>query len=144
MAGGEADIRRPSIKAVAPGSGETVLVVEDDPGILKLTARILEPLNYTLLTAGSPSEAIALAANHNGEIDLLITDVVMPDMNGRDLSKTLTQTQPNLRTLFMSGYTADLIAHRGVLDSDVHFIHKPFSKKTLAVKVREALDEVRP
>ncbi len=137
---GEADSRRPSIKTVARGSGETVLVVEDDPGILKLTARILEPLNYTLLAAGSPSEAIALAANHDRKIDLLITDVVMPDMNGRDLSKTLTQTQPNLRTLFMSGYTADLIAHRGVLDSDVHFIHKPFSKKTLAVKVREALD----
>jgi len=141
--GGEAGIRRPSTKAVAPGNVETVLVVEDDPGILKLTARILEPLNYTLLTAGSPSEAIALAANHNGEIDLLITDVVMPDMNGRELSEALARTQPNLKTLFMSGYTADVIAHRGVLDSDAHFIHKPFSKKAFAVEVREALDEVR-
>ena len=120
-----------------------MLVVEDDPAILKLAARILEPLSYNVLKAGNPREAIAQAEAHVGEIDLLVTDVVMPEMNGRELSETLTRTYPKLKTLFMSGYTADAIAHRGVLDSDVHFIHKPFSKRDLAAKIRETLDGPR-
>ena len=133
-------IQRPSIEGIVGGKGETVLITEDDQAILKLTALILKPLNYTVLMARSPREAIARAEAYKGAIDLLVTDVVMPDMNGRELSDTLARICPHLRTLFMSGYTADVIAHRGVLDSDVHFIHKPFSKQALAAKVREALD----
>jgi two-component system, cell cycle sensor histidine kinase and response regulator CckA len=134
---------RPAIpEAVGAGRGETLLVVEDDPAILKLAVRILEPLNYNVLRARTPEEAIALAEAHNGEIHLLVTDVVMPGMNGRELSDHLTAMYPKLRTLFMSGYTANVIAHRGVLDSDVHFIHKPFSKQGLAAGVRSVLDDV--
>ena len=134
---------RPAIpEAVGAGRGETLLVVEDDPAILKLAVRILEPLNYNVLKARTPEEAIALAEAHNGEIHLLVTDVVMPGMNGRELSDHLTKVYPRLKILFMSGYTANVIAHRGVLDSDVHFIHKPFSKQGLAASVRSVLDDV--
>ncbi|MFC1495075.1 PAS domain S-box protein [Thermodesulfobacteriota bacterium] len=120
--------------------GETVLLVEDDGSILKLGKRILEDLGYTVLSTNSPSEATKLAEEHTGEINLLITDVVMPEMNGRELSEQLRTSYSNLKTLFMSGYTANVIAHRGVLEDGVCFMPKPFSKKDLAVKVREALD----
>ncbi len=120
--------------------GETVLLVEDEPAILALARRILKRLGYTVLNASTPSEAIRLAGAHAGEIHLLITDVVMPEMNGRDLARRLLSHHPKLKCLFMSGYTADVIAHRGVLDEGVHFIHKPFSIKDLAAKVREVLE----
>jgi len=121
--------------------GETVLLVEDDDSILKIVKRILEKLGYAVLCSSSPMEAISLAAEHADEINLLITDVVMPEMNGRELSDRLQSLYPNLKTLFMSGYTADIIAKRGVLEGGVSFIEKPFSKKELAVKVREVLGE---
>ena len=92
------------------------------------------------LGAGTPGEAIHLAREHAGEIHLLMTDVVMPEMNGRDLAKNLLSFYPHIKRVFMSGYTANVIAHRGVLDAGVHFIQKPFSIKELAAKVREALD----
>ena len=120
--------------------GETVLLVEDDGSILKLGERMLENLGYVVLSANSPSEAIKLAEENAGAINLLITDVVMPEMNGRELSEQLQTLCPDLKTLFMSGYTADVIAHRGVLEDGVCFISKPFSTKDMAVKVREALD----
>ncbi len=118
---------------------ETILLVEDEPMILEMTVAMLERLGYTVLPAGTPDEAIRLAQEHASEIHLLLTDVVMPDMNGRDLAKNLLILYPNLRRLFMSGYTANIIAHHGVLDEGVHFIQKPFSMKKLAAKVREAL-----
>ncbi|MBG0779701.1 MAG: response regulator, partial [Desulfotignum balticum] len=121
------------------GSGETVLIVEDETSILTLTKRILEQLDYNILTAETPGEAVALTNEHDGEIHLLITDVVMPEMNGRDLAEKLQAEYPKLKVLFMSGYTANVIAHHGVLDADVHFIQKPFSNKDLAVKVKKAL-----
>jgi two-component system, cell cycle sensor histidine kinase and response regulator CckA len=121
--------------------GETVLLVEDDGSILKLGKRILEDLGYDVLSATSPIKAAMLAEEHAGEISLLITDVVMPEMNGRELSNQLQSRYPDLKTLFMSGYTANVIAHRGVLEDGVCFIPKPFSKKDMAVKVREVLDE---
>ncbi len=124
--------------------GEMVLLVEDDGSILKLGRMMLASLGYTILTAITPGEAISLAKEHAGKIDLLITDVVMPEMNGRDLSNRLQALYPNLKTLFMSGYTANVIAHRGVLEEGVGFIPKPFSKKDLAVKVREVLDNAKP
>ena len=92
-----------------------------------------------MLAAGIPSEAIRLAETHEGEIHLLITDVVMPEMNGRDLDLRLLAHRPKLKCLFMSGYTADVIAHRGLLKADVNFIQKPFSIDGLAAKVRFAL-----
>ncbi len=94
---------------------------------------------YTVLAAGTPGEAVRLASEHTGEIDLLMTDVVMPEMNGRELAMNLQSLYPDLKCLFMSGYTADVIAHRGVLVDGAHFIQKPFSIDGLAAKVREAL-----
>ena len=120
---------------------ETILLVEDDPSILEMTTRMLKKQGYTVLSANSPGEAIHLARERTGEIHLLMTDVVMPEMNGRDLAKNLLSLFPHLKRLFMSGYTANVIAHHGVLDEGVYFIQKPFSIKELAAKVREALDQ---
>ena len=104
---------------------------------------MLERLGYTRAGRRTPGEAIHLAREHAGEIHLLMTDVVMPEMNGRDLAKNLLSLYPDLKRLFMSGYTANVIAHHGVLDEGVHFIQKPFSVQTLAAKVREVLDETK-
>ncbi len=119
---------------------ETILLVEDEPMILDITTRMLERQGYAVRSAATPGGAIGLAREHAGEIHLLITDVVMPEMNGRDLAKNLLSLYPNIKRLFMSGYTADVIAHHGVLDEGVQFIQKPFSVQTLAAKVREVLD----
>ena len=119
---------------------ETILLVEDEPAILQMTTRMLAGLGYTVQAANTPGEAIRLAREHAGEIHLLMTDVVMPEMNGRDLAKNLLSLYPRLKRLFMSGYTADIIAHRGVLDEGVYFIQKPFSVNDLAAKVREVLE----
>ena len=120
---------------------ETILLVEDEPSILRMTRMMLESNGYKVLVAGTPGEAIALAREHTGEIHLLITDVVMPEMNGRDLAGNLLSLYPNLKRLFMSGYTANVIAHHGILDDGVLFIQKPFAKQDLAIKVRKVLDE---
>jgi PAS domain S-box-containing protein len=123
---------------------EAILLVEDEPSILRMTRMMLERMGYKVLAAGTPGEAIALAREHAGEIHLLMTDVVMPEMNGRDLARNMLSLYPNLKRLFMSGYTANMIAHHGVLDEGVQFIQKPFSKQDLAIKVREVLDEDNP
>jgi PAS domain S-box-containing protein len=128
------------VEEIPAGHGETVLVVEDDPAVLKLAERFLTDLGYRVLPAGAPAAALQLAEAHRDTIALLITDVVMPGMNGRDLASQLHTPYPELKTLFMSGYTANVIAHRGVLDEGVNFIQKPFSKKDLASKVKAALD----
>jgi two-component system cell cycle sensor histidine kinase/response regulator CckA len=122
---------------------ETILLVEDEPMILDITAKMLERQGYTVMPAGTPGEAIRLAREHAGDIHLLMTDVVMPEMNGRDLAKNLLSIYPKLKRLFMSGYTADVIAHHGVLDEGVHFIQKPFSGQTIAARVREVLDDTK-
>ena len=119
---------------------ETILLVEDEPAILGVGKTMLERLGYRVLGAATPGEALRLAEAHPGEIHLLMTDVIMPEMNGRDLAKNLLDLYPRLRRLFMSGYTADVIAHHGVLDDGMHFIQKPFTMKVLSEKVREALD----
>ncbi len=118
---------------------ETILLVEDEPAILQITTMMLTRLGYTVLAAATPGEAIRLAHENNGLIDLLITDVVMPEMNGRELAGNLLTHYPHLKRLFMSGYTANVIAHHGVLDGGVHFMQKPFSLHELSSKVREAL-----
>ena len=121
---------------------ETILLVEDEPTILTMTTTMLERLGYKVLVAGTPSEAIRLADDHSGEIHLLLTDVIMPEMNGRILSEKLLGNRPELKCLFMSGYTANVISHHGVLDDGVHFIQKPFAKKELAAKIRQALSDL--
>jgi len=123
------------------GRGETILVVEDEESILKLTSRILTRLSYTVITANSPSEALNLAREHGEAIDLLITDVIMPELSGRDLAQNLLSIYPGIKRLFMSGYTANVIAHHGVLDEGVYFIQKPFSSKDLGAKLREVLED---
>lgn len=127
-------------KDISLGQGEMVLLVEDEQSILQLGKKMLERLGFQVLHAISPSEAIKLAEEYAGSIDLLITDVVMPEMNGRDLADRLHTLYPDLKIMFMSGYTADSIAHRGVLDEGVNFIHKPFSQQELAIKVGKALN----
>jgi PAS domain S-box-containing protein len=124
------------------GGRETILLVEDEPAILAMTATMLERLGYTVLPANTPGEAIDLAKAHGDEISLLLTDVVMPEMNGRDLAGRLQSFCPHLRLLFTSGYTADVIAHHGVLDPGVQFIEKPFTRVDLAEKIREVLSGV--
>lgn len=121
---------------------ETILLVEDEEQILEMTALILTELGYRVLKADSPGEALRLALDYSSEIDLLITDVIMPEMNGRDLANNLFATYPQLKCLFMSGYTADIIAHHGVLEEGVQFIQKPFRINDLAAKLREILDGV--
>jgi CheY-like chemotaxis protein len=129
---------------VPVGTGlETILLVEDEPMILKMTVVMLQRLGYTILPAATPGEALQLAGRHADAIDLLMTDVVMPEMNGRDLAKSLQSLYPELKCLFMSGYTANVIAHHGVLDEGVNFLQKPFSQKDLAAKIRQTL-AVRP
>ncbi len=123
------------------GGRETVLVVEDEKAILDLGKTILEKLGYTVLISKTPGEAIRLVEEYIGDIHLLITDVVMPEMNGQDLVERLTSMKPALKYLYMSGYTANVIAHRGVLKEGVHFIQKPFSMKDMAISVREVLDQ---
>jgi two-component system sensor histidine kinase EvgS len=134
------DQERVSATPLARGN-ETILLVEDEPSILKMGRTLLERLGYRVLTAAAPEEAIRLAGEYAGKIHLLMTDVVMPGMNGRDLAERLHAIHPHPKCLFMSGYTADIIADHGVLDGGVHFIQKPFSKHDLAVKVREAIDD---
>lgn len=123
--------------APLPRGQETILLVEDEPAILHITSQLLQKQGYTLLTAGTPGEAMRLAQEHCGEINLLITDVIMPEMNGKDLATRLQSLNPRLKCLFMSGYTADVIAQHGVLDEGVSFIQKPFSLPSLAEKVHE-------
>jgi len=123
------------------GRGETVLIVEDEPQILNLGKRLLENLGYLVLTAANPSEAVRLAQEQPGKIDLLLTDVVMPEMNGRELSHHILAIQPDIKVLFMSGYTANVIEHHGVLEEGVAFIQKPLELKRLATKVREVLEK---
>jgi CheY-like chemotaxis protein len=125
---------------VRRGSGEIVLLVEDDPGLLQLGRRMLENLGYTVLAAGMPEEALEIAGEQGEKIQLLITDVIMPGMNGRILADKIQQQCPQLGVLFVSGYTADALAHRSVLDNGVTFLQKPFSLGELALKVREALE----
>ncbi|MDD2467385.1 MAG: PAS domain S-box protein [Desulfobulbus sp.] len=122
------------------GHGEVVLVVEDEEAILKLASRILAKLGYSVLIAQSPRQALDRIDGFPDTVHLLVTDVVMPEMNGRELANRLRVAYPALKTLFMSGYTANVIAHRGVLDDGVHFMQKPFSRESLATKVRKALD----
>ena len=129
-----------SSTARTAGGDETILLVEDEPTILEMTRLMLGRLGYRVLAAATPSEAISLARNHAVKIHLLLTDVILSEMNGRELWQLLTSFYPDLKVLFMSGYTSDVIARQGVLAEWINFVQKPFSKETLATKVRQVLD----
>lgn len=135
------EIRRESAVVPTARGQETILVVEDDAAVLDLVKIMLESLGYRVIFAATPDEAIHIAKENSSEIHLLLTDVIMPKMTGRDLAKELSLLYPTLKQLFMSGYTGNIIAHQGVLDEDVNFIQKPFSRQVLAGKVREVLDQ---
>lgn len=129
----------PMVRTIAKGT-ETVLVVEDEASILTLVTAVLERCGYRVLAAGLPSEALQMVARYKARIDLLITDVVMPEMNGKAMKERVAERYPDIGVLFMSGYATSAIVHRGILEEDVHFIQKPFSVNSLANKVREVLD----
>ena len=122
---------------------ETLLIVENEPAIRNLLQVALRRNGYTVLAAESGREALELVRNHADAIHLLITDVVMPDMDGPELVRQLSTIRPDTRTLFMSGYMDDTLGERGILSSNANFIQKPFSPRTIAQKVRDILDGVQ-
>jgi two-component system, cell cycle sensor histidine kinase and response regulator CckA len=126
---------------LAQSHGETILVVEDEPMALQVIKMLLESKSYKVLAARTPNEAMHLASEHSQEIKLLITDVILPEMNGKELSNQINKICPDIKYLYMSGYTANVIAHRGMLDEGVNFIQKPFTIQSLSVKVRAILDQ---
>jgi signal transduction histidine kinase len=136
----------PTTDAPVKGSGatprgsETVLLVEDDEALRSLAREILQVQGYTVLEAGVPGDAMRIAAGHQTPIHLLVTDVVMPQMNGKQLADRLRSGRPELKVLFMSGYTDSAIVEHGVLEPGIQFLHKPFTPAGLGAKVREALD----
>ncbi|MDX1775515.1 MAG: PAS domain S-box protein [Desulfobulbales bacterium] len=125
---------------VFEGGNERILLVEDEPAILNLTRTMLESLGYNVLCTTSPVSALSIAEEHADTIDLLITDVVMPEMNGHELTEKLRIVRPDIKTLFISGYTANVIAHHGVLHEGAILLAKPYTRNELAAKVREILD----
>jgi PAS domain S-box-containing protein len=122
------------------GGSETVLVVEDEQSVLNLTRAMLERLGYRVLAVKGASHALRLAREYDGDIDLLLTDVVMPGMNGRELAEQIVVMRPGLKCLYMSGYATDVIARNGILEEGVHLIAKPFSLHDLAGMVRTVLE----
>jgi CheY-like chemotaxis protein len=130
--GGDASATKRSV-------GETILVVEDEQAVRDLTVRILQQLGYHILTASSGAEAVEISRSHAGHIDLLLTDVVMPNMSGRQLADRLLVSRPKTRVLFLSGYTENTVVHHGALDAGVDFLPKPFSRENLSKKLREVL-----
>jgi len=138
--GGDVVEKGKVVEAEIPrGRGETILIVEDDAPVLGLTRRTLEALGYEALTSSNPKEALTIARKHPEQIHLLITDVILPDMSGKELATEISKIRPGIPILYMSGYTADVIAPHGILDEGIHFIGKPFTPDSLGRKVREAM-----
>ncbi|NTW48582.1 MAG: PAS domain S-box protein [Chlorobiales bacterium] len=135
-------VKRTDAKMKLPprGYGETILLVEDDKSLRTTFSLLLDSLDYKVLVAESPAEALVMFEKHSDSLDLLLTDVIMPGMNGRELAEKISAIKPDLKVLYMSGYTADMIGRHGILDEGVHFIAKPFSLDELARKVREMLE----
>jgi PAS domain S-box-containing protein len=137
---GTETLRKEKSPREAVGGSETILVVEDDQSVRELAANALSAYGYTLLQAGTGEEALEVLSEHEGEVHLLLTDVVLPGMSGRDLAEGLTSRSPHTRVLYMSGYADNAIVQHGVLEEGIAFIQKPFSPDSLARKVREVLD----
>jgi CheY-like chemotaxis protein len=141
----EAAVERPQVPArrtLENLGTETVLLVEDDAAVRTLVARVLGKGGYNVLTAASPREAAAISEGHPGTLDLLITDLVMPEMDGAELARELRADRPDMKVLFISGYTKDAMVQRGVLDEGVRLLTKPFGLEALAQAVRQILDGV--
>jgi signal transduction histidine kinase len=140
----EGELRRPGVSDVPPRhsllGSETVLVVEDEDGVRALVRTILSKHGYQVLDARSGGDALLLCEQHPERIALLLTDVVMPRMNGRQLAERLRALRPDMRTLYMSGYTNDAVVRHGVMKNTIDFIQKPITPETLSRKVREVLD----
>ncbi len=119
---------------------ETVLLVEDEESILLLGKKALERYGYKVIEARNPRQALEAARSREGPIDLLLTDVIMTEMNGKELKESVEALRPGIKALYMSGYTTNVIMHRGILDENVNFLQKPFSVKGFVAKVREVLD----
>ena len=132
-----------SEKTPAPdqGGSETILIAEDDLQVRNLALTVLKRKGYTVLSASNGAEALEKLKAHKGPVHLLLTDVIMPDSNGKELYKQIADIRPDIRVLYMSGYTDDALARHGIVDSRVNFIEKPFSVKFLAAKVRTVLDQ---
>jgi two-component system, cell cycle sensor histidine kinase and response regulator CckA len=132
---------RESPKAsVVTSQGETILLVEDEPMVREPVHRILKRYGYNALAASNADEALGIAREHDGEIALLLTDVIMPGRSGKELAAEIGKLYPRTKVLFMSGYSQDLIVHQGVLEEGVNLIEKPFSVEDLLTRVREVLD----
>jgi DNA-binding response OmpR family regulator len=117
-----------------------VLVAEDEAAVRGVARQALSRHGYTVLEAPSAEAALDVASRHSGKIDLLLTDVVMPGMSGRDLARRLADARPGLRVIYMSGYTEDTITRHGILEPGLVYVQKPFSPEALARRVREVLD----
>lgn len=133
----------PKVSPSAPiiGGQGTILFVEDEPLLLDLGKLMLDRLGYHVLAASAPDDAIRLAREHAGEIQMLMSDVIMPGMDGRELARRVTALVPGIKLLFTSGYAGNIIAHHGILEESVSFIQKPYSMEALAAKVREVLED---
>ncbi len=133
-------VNEEQLESAPHGNGETVMVVEDEKSLLAITERMLTGLDYVVITESSSTRALETLRSSGEMLDLLVTDVVMPEMNGRELEEQIRKEFPQAKTLFMSGYTADVIAKQGVLQKGVNFITKPFTLHNLARAVRKALE----
>ena len=135
------EVKGESVGSTIAKGNETALLVEDEASILHRGNAVLEHFGYKVLAANTPGQALALAERYEGPIHLLITDVVMPEMNGKEFMERIAKVRPHIKVLFMSGYTGNVIAHQGILEDNVHFLQKPFSVNCLAGKAREMLDQ---
>jgi two-component system, cell cycle sensor histidine kinase and response regulator CckA len=128
------------MEASLPSGTETILLVEDEPHVRLVARSILTHAGYRVLEASGGSDALHIGERHADHIDLLLTDIVMPQVNARELAQQIRSLRPGIKVLFMSGYTASVIESEAILDSGAAFIEKPFTPSTLTVKVREVLD----
>jgi two-component system, cell cycle sensor histidine kinase and response regulator CckA len=133
------DLEKKPVSSLSKGD-ETILLVEDESIVRELAAKMLKRINYNILYASNGDEALEIAQNYSGVIHLMITDVVMPGMNGRQLAERLLRMRPNIKVLFTSGYTENAIAHHGIIEKGLSFIGKPYSSRDLANKIRRLLD----
>jgi two-component system cell cycle sensor histidine kinase/response regulator CckA len=140
----EGEVERAAALPPPARGSETVLLVEDEQGLRELISELLVDNGYNVLAAGDPAKALETAERYEGVIHLLLTDVVMPQMNGRELAVRVKERRPDVRVLYMSGYTEDAIANRGVLEAGVSLISKPFTQESLSRKLRELLDPRPP